>query len=673
MYITQTGLTLIDPPLLLINTGDDLLSDKYSIDQAVWDVQANNIKCGTSAGENKTNVHWITTATRFNNVRRCAGFISQDKNDAEAGKFNITFEIKYRCDRSDITVTNATKTASPYNTTTWSPEATIPNGQILDYYNRGSQFRYNYMNDTSGGFNSVIISSPFPVFLTQSLCDNYLATGEGVELALNYNAQIESTSTGIRYYFKTTTVKTNFGDTAREILSRDEGKFIIPNGSKLYGYVVDETPYNVRLVCTADEWYYSPEWNGTEYTKQTQLPTTKIGTPDIIFNGIDYFFSTTETNIPIFKSQADGDRYEAGTIDESDGIGGTGYQASQNATGTGITSTDLDCYETGIYVSASGGYSTTHLFSNTQIQSVFNLLYDEETNPWEQIKNGLRFYGENPVESVLGLYYCPIDLSQFCSTFNQSYVMFGSYKLDCAEHPTARAGGKMVTLASTQIVAQFNDYRDYTNVVLYLYLPFIGIMTLDTASYIYKTMTIKCTMDIRTHTIKYWIFANNLLVDTYEGSVGVTLPIIASDFVGKAQENISAITGLVGTGKGAVESIAKGATGDVVGGAVSAIDVPMGMLKNTMSMANRTPKNVVGNLSSALSCYDVKYPFLVVEVQQTEEPQNLNATYGKPCNAITTIGNCKGFTLCDNVHLECDATAEELDEIQSLLSSGIIV
>lgn len=504
-------------------------------------------------------------------------------------------------------------------------------------------------------------------------CFNYFEEDERPE---DFNSKI-----GTNYYY-TNIVHTcdSFGDNDT-VINQSSGRFEIPKGSKIWGVVNDNYPYNVTLYTDTNAIKYYANRYTDEFEYITELPHLNITYTDTITDGNGNFaYGILTTNIPIWKTQTDANRYKNGQLDASQSLNSGGGFVPPRINRTGkdlLRSNDIDSYDSGIFISNSGGYATTHLLTSSQLSSVFNLLYNEETNPWEQIKNGLRFYGENPIESLIDLYYCPIDLEQFSVVTQGGSIMFGSYQLELSTHPEVISSGKMVQIANTMIVGTYHDYRDYENTRLYLYLPFVGMTELSIPAYMDKLLTIQATFDVKSHNMKYWLFADNQLVQSMECSLGVSIPVIASDFVGKAQQNIQAINSLATTatsvGGGIVGGVGGGVASAIMGGASAMQGKEMETMQATQNLLSRTPKTISGNQSSATACYDVKYPFLVFETVESLEPTNLIQTFGKPTNEIGKLINYSGYTLFNEFELETYATEEEKILIYSQSADGIII
>ena len=69
----------------------------------------------------------------------------------------------------------------------------------------------------------------------------------------------------------------------------------------------------------------------------------------------------------------------------------------------------------------------------------------------------------------------------------------------------------------------------------------------------------------------------------------------------------------------------------------------------------------------------VQTPFVIIERPRFSVPNKVQKYVGQTSNITMYLGDCKGFTAVEFVHLDgLNATADEITEIESLLSKGVI-
>ena len=79
-------------------------------------------------------------------------------------------------------------------------------------------------------------------------------------------------------------------------------------------------------------------------------------------------------------------------------------------------------------------------------------------------------------------------------------------------------------------------------------------------------------------------------------------------------------------------------------------------------------------MSGSAGIMGVKKPFIVIERPNISVPDYVQRYAGLSANVTMKLGSLSGFTTCDYVHIEgLHATEAELNEIESLLHSGVIL
>lgn len=234
-------------------------------------------------------------------------------------------------------------------------------------------------------------------------------------------------------------------------------------------------------------------------------------------------------------------------------------------------------------------------------------------------------------------------------------------KLD-SEVPSATVNQQYVTVdcGSVDLLEQFGnvfDYNPYTDVSLYL--PFIGIVPLDTADVMRSTIHVVYGVDVYTGAclaqVEVSRDANTVNMYQYAGVCSVEYPLTGAQHSGL-------ISGLLGIGTsvaGLVTGNAPMAIGGVAGGIASAA-------KRNQSRAN--------SFSGNAGAMGIKKPYLIISRPQTKVAQTFPELQGFPTNASVTLNQCSGQVRVRAVHVEgINATESELREIESLLTSGVLV
>lgn len=212
-----------------------------------------------------------------------------------------------------------------------------------------------------------------------------------------------------------------------------------------------------------------------------------------------------------------------------------------------------------------------------------------------------------------------------------------------------------------ELLNNATSYAPFTS--LHIYLPFIGIMELDTNECMKATLHVKYRIDVYTGTCIALIYVSRnpdltheQVLYTFSGNASQQLPLTSASFGGA----ISALLGLAGAGV----AVASGGALGVAAGAVSAAH----SLTQEMVHINRS-----GGLSANAGILGSRTPYLILSRQYCSDANGYAGFYGYPSNKTVYIGNCNGYIKCKDVIFRGSCTQAEAEEIESLLKSGVYV
>ena len=210
------------------------------------------------------------------------------------------------------------------------------------------------------------------------------------------------------------------------------------------------------------------------------------------------------------------------------------------------------------------------------------------------------------------------------------------------------------------------DWRMYMS-NYYLYLPYVGVISIDSERYVGHTLGIDLFFDIRTGNLKYNILSDNVLMESHEGSCRVNLPVSGGSPLQAAKEKIGGLAELAYQGGVAIGSgganIAKGVmTGNPLEGA-----------KGLYNIIKPTPKNSTGGFSPSTAIQDSLHIYLMVETPEIYFGDGIQSRYGYPDNRFVSLGSVSGYVEVGDVELRTRATETEQNEILALLMQGVII
>ena len=297
----------------------------------------------------------------------------------------------------------------------------------------------------------------------------------------------------------------------------------------------------------------------------------------------------------------------------------------------------------------------------TTFNNFADVLYPADETALDTLCEGLKMYGENPVNFIVDAFYLPFNPDPFISAQRAATsTNFGSNEYRIGDHTVIQKLNHKV-IGSYEIVGQYNDFRDYLTTNLYIFLPFSGWYQLNTEKYMYKTLTVKCFFDVRTGVIKYYIFAGNSVADMFQGGIKTSMPVAGSNRSEGSRNIMSSIGQTVGN-VGA--SIASG----------SALKTAGSLFAGWMDLSHqKAPKTVSGSFSAESALMDPLKVNLAIERTDCVYPANVAATYGLPDNKVGTIGSNSGFVAVSDVILNSTQTQARRNRIIEKLKQGVIV
>lgn len=292
--------------------------------------------------------------------------------------------------------------------------------------------------------------------------------------------------------------------------------------------------------------------------------------------------------------------------------------------------------------------------SKTQLNSLASYMWSDVFD-----SNSLRKLFSNPMDVILGLSIIPtiipsgriggvilggIDSGISMNIPDNQYVIF-----DC--------GGQQLN----EFWGSYLDYAPYTKVSIYL--PFIGTRELNADDVMGKLVSVQYHIDILSGACVAIITVASGGVSTvmyqFAGSCATPVPISGNDW----SNTITSVIQLAGAG--IVASVpGLGAVG-AAGLATSAVNT---------AMAAKPSISRSGAVSGAAGNLGVRTPYLIIERPRQALAEYYNAYAGYPANFTAVIGQLSGFTKIEEVVLdEIIATESELQEIEALLKSGVLI
>lgn len=384
------------------------------------------------------------------------------------------------------------------------------------------------------------------------------------------------------------------------------------------------------------------------------------------------------TNIPIFSDEEDATKYiEAVESKDEESI----EDALQNAENYDyITNKSNDYNPIGQEVDTvvlNDGYSrqafTTLLAMDyTALSEINNKVFDSQGSFIDAILNGLKLYGATPIEAVISLNYLPFDISEVATSGSQNHVNFGSYVLNLENAvynvQNARCVIDMGSVIFSEQTGSWLDFEPVTE--MYIWLPYIGINKLDISKYYLKTIKLEYIVDLNTSACTAVLSGNNVILDYFDGNIGVNMPITGYN---NGEYANAVLNATMQTVKGGVGALATAPSGKISADTLSSLgQFESGLFALTQTI-NANHMYIKGSASSGVGMCQPQYPIIYVIKNEIFEPENLHQLVGYPSSFGGKVKNCSGYLQCSDVKLTSTATDKEKEQIIALLKSGIYV
>lgn len=362
----------------------------------------------------------------------------------------------------------------------------------------------------------------------------------------------------------------------------------------------------------------------------------------------------------------------------------------------------------GVGVGGAGAFAKCYYMTSTELANL---------RSWMNSNNVPE--GFDPMAQIIGLSQVPVSLSGDDNTtvqFVNSSAVYdpGVTRLVDSGVSTQISMGtpKRYSLGSVNITRRMQErgepYLDY-DCQIELYLPLIGMFSLDTQAVMGRTITAEAVLDPISGTLAAYAYVTrdgqNLPIAYGSTTIGVDLPISAQQYsVARAalkqanaqlgtsllSSTLSLIAAATAGGKGSGTG-AKTATGSTNGLAAAGIReagadymkasqagnvfgdfMQWGRTIRQLSYGNNTA--IAGSFGGSTAQWSYPFtPYVKIIRPRYEKPSNYKHSQGIPCIQAKSVGSCTGFIQCIGVDVSgiTGATDIELQAIQAALTNGV--
>lgn len=328
-------------------------------------------------------------------------------------------------------------------------------------------------------------------------------------------------------------------------------------------------------------------------------------------------------------------------------------------------------------ITDSEGYSTTGLLTET------HALTQGRVNQFGGV-----LWGKGMFEKFELINNSPIENVVSCKAF--PFNIDGTEEEIVCGNVAMGVNGKLVPdnwsgfrrdIGEIKVTGYYNSFLDFEPFTkLAIFLPFIGFKMLDCSLFMGKMLKVRYIVDLVTGTCKAVLFADGVPVNSFDGQIGIDIPVTSSN---RAQVEAGYISSFIDTiGQVASFSPASqttyakppknpGTTSMTTAGAVGAVANVAGGIWDAIA-SNQFHAQTGGGISPSCMAYETRDVYLIYDRPTYQDISGFAHTYGRLCRLTRRIGGLKGFTKTsidiDLSGIPC--TDIERDEIRNILSTG---
>lgn len=394
---------------------------------------------------------------------------------------------------------------------------------------------------------------------------------------------------------------------------------------------------------------YTPNttgYNGDYYGNLARYLETGADYPG---DGIyDHYATFFYTNIYIMPSQAAAEEAIL-TGDYSEAVNYNDVNAGKYGR-TPEIGEDLDvAFGEGTF---SSPFVAQYVMSDAGVRDVSSIFFTDDGTLLENIERGLKLFGAKPVDAIMSLVAFPFDVTDIANCSTQNYIYFGSYKHDLT-YSVNRIYNQLsnyLNLGTVYLRPIFFNWRDYRDITLSVYLPYIGWQDLQIEKYVDQSVNIRYYVDLNTRQCAAVLVntgpdGKSRLCDYFTGEIGIELPVVGSNFSEYARSEIQHIGNTV---KGMLNPLSPETLSNVSNFGDMMTNTPTkfdnyGMYKFGQNGSPKDIQMTKGSFSSGVGMYLPQSVIFRYDIHDIAEPELLSALAGKPSTASGKISNFSGF------------------------------
>lgn len=282
---------------------------------------------------------------------------------------------------------------------------------------------------------------------------------------------------------------------------------------------------------------------------------------------------------------------------------------------------------------------------------------------------------ENPAEYIIDLTYYPLRPDTLNMTGAQEQIIVGNINSEVTGLIFPDSGNRFHYMGAYHVEPYYNSYLDYEPYTsISIYLPYIGVRSLDSSRITGHTINVGYTFDFNTRQVTAHLGLDGEgfgdlgnALDSFTGSFGVAFPLSGSQANQVALNVLQSTTQLISSVGAIAGGVATGNVAAVYGGAVNA--------GSTLLGGQAIRPESLGTLTPTAGLYAPQIPYLIINRPITALPSSWATDMGYSAGYSGKVSSFTGYLEALHVELNraANMTEQEAQEIITALQGGILI
>ena len=365
---------------------------------------------------------------------------------------------------------------------------------------------------------------------------------------------------------------------------------------------------------------------------------------------------------------------------------------------------------------ADTGFTRIFVPTLSQLKSLAQYLWTDGNFIQFIIDHGIKQFLEDPSQALISLSYLPCSIPHSVDPVDVK-ILFVDTGVDMYGATTQFVDVNCGSVFINELYGSALDYNPYTKVSLFL--PFIGVVDLDTDEVMNKNIYVNYRIDIVSGGCVAQISAGDSISDNtvlyqFTGDCAINMPFNSADFTGYRAALIGAVETLTLAGAAAGAGIMASQAGSYYveqattasGAADFEFAETYDRYRESMARlaekrkapykeaqasfkdaAKKTAANTVASVIGSKMAFQhgsgftgntgvlgVRRPYVIIKRPDMCNPDEYGTYNGRPSQMYLSLATLSGYTELQSIHLTgIPATNPELSEIGDFLQKGVIL